>query len=527
MNKLYSVKKLICLLIILLGSPMLWGQTAEEQAKLELKKAQEALLEAKKQEAIAKMSRCDCGSRHHSCKNYSLPDLIAIKSWKVEDENVQGLLAKEAYELSLANNLKPSYLVYEAVYKAINNLQEKTKNNPDFNALDQVPIGLERLGRVRAIKISPDNTKIYTVGSDGYLLGRQLSIYGSRKEKRDKANKPEILAKNNKVSRTLDISPNGQYLASAGDGGSISLFNLEKGEVELDIRFPNQKRIWSLAFLPKENGIVSAVDKGNGKTAIFYTNLKGESTPIIEETDFMIRSIVPSQDGNYLAGVGKSSEVPIWNIKTQKQEFTLKDPRTEITATAVAISPKGRFVVVGYQDGSIRIWDMNKYSDYEEGESPERMLYHNATISDLEFSKDGTILVVGSLDKSATLWTIRDTDHAGEDNDKEFPFEDPRFQPIKFEDHEDWVTSVAFSNDGLRVVTGCADGVLKIWETDMGVYANQICELVDKNLSDRDWRKYIGTDDKESKDLYILTGDDKRRTPLSTCGNSVPQMESK
>ena len=56
------------------------------------------------------------------------------------------------------------------------------------------------------------------------------------------------------------------------------------------------------------------------------------------------------------------------------------------------------------------------------------------------------------------------------------------------------------------------------------LYADQICEIIRQNLSDKSWRKYIGTDDPKEQELFIYTIDGGRRIPFSTCGEKVPQM---
>jgi hypothetical protein len=50
--------------------------------------------------------------------------------------------------------------------------------------------------------------------------------------------------------------------------------------------------------------------------------------------------------------------------------------------------------------------------------------------------------------------------------------------------------------------------------------------MIRKNLSNRDWKKYIGTDDPEKdprkQRLYIITAEGER-TPLKTCGEDFLQ----
>ena len=152
--------------------------------------------------------------------------------------------------------------------------------------------------------------------------------------------------------------------------------------------------------------------------------MSGSTSPIIGKTPHRITSIDVSSEGKYVAGIGKASEVYIWNIQNQRREFLLNDPQSDKHASVVAFSPQGRFVSVGYQDGTMMVWDLNK-AKADPTYLPEKFLTHSSKISDVEFSNDGTMLIVGSLDKTATLWKIRDEEYRGYGNDKEFPYLNP------------------------------------------------------------------------------------------------------
>lgn len=457
-------------------------------------------------------------------KGLSMAQTIAVKSTKEENEDIQGVLAKEAYDMNAANagdGMDP--FIYEAVYKALNRLEDVNRNNTNFNTLDQAPEGRSRVGRIRSIEIAQGDGKIYTAGSDGLLLQWNFAIYGSKAARKDKTNKPEILSANKGVSRTLDMSPDGKLLARAGDADKVLITDAQSGQLVNAIDAHKGNRIWALRFTPTGDGVITAGDDGSGGTAINYTNMSGSSSPIIGKTPYRLTSLDVSSEGKYVAGVGKSSEVWIWNIQNQRREFLLNDPGSDKNATAVAFNPQGRFAAIGYQDGTLMIWDLNRVQA-DPTYLPERYLYHGSKISSIAFSDDGTLMAVGSLDKTATLWTIRNETYRGYGGAKEFPYTGAKYRPIKLTDHDDWVTSVAFSHDGTRLVTGTANGHLKLWEVDMTLYADQICDIVRRNLSNKSWRRYIGTDDPNGQSLYIETVDGNRRTPFSTCGESVEQM---
>ena len=461
-------------------------------------------------------------------KGLSLAQSVAVKSWKVEDPELQLLLAKEAFELNRVNEGKPyDAYIYEAVYKAMDHMQN-VKDNPNFNTLNTPPEGLDHVGAVRSIVVGLKDDEldkiVYTTGSDGWLLKWNLKTFADKNE-REKEGAPDVIARNrnDRVFRGMDLSPNGKLLVRGGDEDYIEVFDVDKKEKVLDIDAHRGRRVWAVEFLPNGNGIVSVGDD----YSIKYSNLKGQVTPIVEGLATRVTSISLSGDGQHVAGAGSSPDVPIWNVKSGQEEYILKSPLdNQRNATAVAISPAGRFVAVGYQDGSLLIWDMYEYLENRNEYRPERLRNHSAKINDIAFSDDGTKLAVGSLDKRATLWQIWDKKYENFDNAKEFPFKDSKFQPIRLEDHEDWVLSVAFSHDGTKVLTGCADGVVKIYEVDMYRYTDQMCDMVRKNLSNKSWKKFIGTDDGEKdprkQRLYILTAEGER-VPLSTCGDEFEQ----
>ena len=67
-------------------------------------------------------------------------------------------------------------------------------------------------------------------------------------------------------------------------------------------------------------------------------------------------SVEFSPDGKRLISLNGHT-VRVWDVLTGRKISTLRSPLHEASARAVAYSPDGSRIVVGYEDGTVRIWD--------------------------------------------------------------------------------------------------------------------------------------------------------------------------
>lgn len=128
---------------------------------------------------------------------------------------------------------------------------------------------------------------------------------------------------------------------------------------------------------------------------------------------------------------------------------------------AIDISPDGRKIVAGSEDGIVRMWQTSDWSLVTTFEG------HNGTIHGITFNKDGTQIVSGSYDQTIKIWQVSTgrllrTIHS----------------PVP-------IYSIVFSPDEKFLVVGGTEGTVQIWNSQSGDLANTL-------IGHRNLQGYLG-----------------------------------
>lgn len=160
-----------------------------------------------------------------------------------------------------------------------------------------------------------------------------------------------------------------------------------------------------------------------------------------------VKSLALSPEGKTLVSGGEDGTIRLWDLTVPepKVRTVLKGHRRSVTA--LAFSADGRMIASGSEDGTVRLWDMD-------GPAPrERAVLrgHWRGVSSLAFSPDGKTLASGSKDATIRLWSPADSDS------KERPV---------LKGHVLDVSALAFSPGGKMLASGGWDQTVRLWNLE-------------------------------------------------------------
>ena len=227
---------------------------------------------------------------------------------------------------------------------------------------------------------------------------------------------------------SVAVSPDCQHIAS-GSRGEVWV---TKGSViEHKLECPCQDiGVLNLAFL-SYNGLRILCDINRTE----WTTTGHRLSPPDIDNDHHITSIAYSPNGDEIV-YGMRMRLKIWNTET-KETHTLG--RHSGWVTSVVFSPNGSRIASGSDDMTVRIWDPRLQGTFAEEldlEGPPR---------DVALSCDGQWIVTTSSDH-IQVWTVTET-----------------MTMTNGLSINDVVESLALSRDNSRVVIGCGDGSIQVW----------------------------------------------------------------
>lgn len=313
---------------------------------------------------------------------------------------------------------------------------------------EQPPLKMQ--GCVRQIYITPDERVAISVGS--YPDAITIWDLTSRSTRHRLVTHP--LGVNHGTA--VAVTPDGRRAAFCGEDNNILVWDLDGPKERYQLAGHTS---WLEKVFVTPNGH-RAVSLSADSTRLWDLEGGNELRAITEKSSVLAWVTLPGRARVLFLTNG---ELRLWNVENG-EELQRSQLQTDVSShrypNAVAVTPDGRFVVLGLEDRTLRVWDLAKNNGevFVLGD-------HAAAITTVVALPGEHCIISGSKDGTLKVWDLARLE-----------------KPAKPKGHRQIVTAIAITLDGQRVVsvsqhpTVTFTSSLKVWDCESG---NEVLTLTD------------------------------------------------
>jgi WD40 repeat protein len=141
--------------------------------------------------------------------------------------------------------------------------------------------------------------------------------------------------------QSVAIAPDGSWLASGGDDGSLRLWDAASGR-ELRSLVGHGTRVQSVAIAPDGSWLASG---GSDRSVRLWDAASGRELRSLIGHDRWVQSVAIAPDGSWLASGGDDGSLRLWDAASGRELRSLVGHRGGVVS--VAIASEGRLFVAG------------------------------------------------------------------------------------------------------------------------------------------------------------------------------------
>jgi eukaryotic-like serine/threonine-protein kinase len=235
--------------------------------------------------------------------------------------------------------------------------------------------------------------------------------------------------------QTLAWSPDGKYIASAGDDKVVHVWDAITGQIVCSY-YGHAKGLWSLSWSPDSRSLLSG---GSDEVVQIWEAMRGRLLMSHSEHEGTIRAVAWSPSGLQVASAGDDQVVHVWDVSSSRVVYSYEEHTEAIYC--LAWSPDGIYLASGDNNATIRIWNATT------GEYVRVYRKHAERVTSLSWSPDGRYIASASEDQTIHVWEVQSG----------------KVLQVCTE-HRDTVSAVAWSPDGRCLVSGSWDQTVRLWE---------------------------------------------------------------
>jgi WD40 repeat protein len=264
---------------------------------------------------------------------------------------------------------------------------------------------------------------------------------------------PRVLEGHKYAVNAVALTADGKRAVSGSEDSTLRVWDLEGNQPPRLLK-GHTDGITTVALSADGRRAISG-----SKSQLFVWNLDTGSPPrLLEGHTDAITTVALSADGRRAISTSPSGDF-VWNTSDDLQHYRL---RKRYLTVAAALSADGKRCISTH-DNELLVWNLDDrdFWGLENAEPPVVPYGHNAGLTCVALSSDGTRAISGSEDTTILVWDLNEA--------AKFSLGwDPKANEAENRptDHKNLVSAVALSADGKRALSGSIDHTLIAWDCD-------------------------------------------------------------
>ena len=320
-----------------------------------------------------------------------------------------------------------------------------------------------------SISLSPDERSIFYVTMDGSLVSWPVT----------REHEARVLTTDAAEISSIKVSPDGSRCIGYVQNGMVGMIDLKTGTPIAHIPIGKFPEAPATVFSPDGKILLMVCSDGN---ILFANPFDGRILRKIAWSHGRPYSVAISASGNIALTLRDSGVLLMDSWKGNLR--TLSSVKGSFSRAA--LSKDGNMLALGGQDGSVFLVDTRS----------DKVIYkrqlHSAYITGVEFSPSGHVLSIASRDGTASLLNLDSLGEVKVLSGHTSRIWQARFSPnekwiltnsfdgtarvwdtatgktVSILQHDSWVSSAEWSPDSRRIVTGCADHLIRVFAPENG-----------------------------------------------------------
>lgn len=281
---------------------------------------------------------------------------------------------------------------------------------------------------------------------------------------------------------SVEFHPQGRQIIAGSSDGITRIWDLCGLAPNLPLMQHNDK-VNVAKWSPDDERVVSCSDDGSAQ---IWNSQNGKRIGPELKHEGAVADCAFNRDGELVATAGLDNKAQIWNGQSGTAIGDPLDHSGQVVK--LRFSPTENLLVTGTAEGNVTGW-------VRDNDAPRFRVKHDANITDIKFSPDGTSFGTASVDESAIIWDPVDGSQkslrlmhsdainrinfsvagnlfltCGMDNTIRLWQSKQPFQSLGQLQFSDWPYSATFNSTGTKILTSNFSGSLSLWEDKTRVW---------------------------------------------------------